>query len=223
MTPSTGPSVLVVDNQDSFVHTLAGYVAELGAHVTVTPAAGIDPDAAADAVASFAAVVVSPGPGHPGAAPVALAVVHAAEQTRTPLLGVCLGHQAIAVALGGAVVRAREPHHGLTSPIEHNGRGLFRGLPPSFPAARYHSLAVDEAALPTELRVTARTPDGTVMALEHESMPLTGVQFHPESVLTQGGYLLLANWMRSAGLTDAVVRAAGLSPRRGRVTDPSSR
>ena len=223
MTLSDAPGVLVVDNQDSFVHTLAGYLVDLGACVTVSAAASIDPDEVGEEIARHAAVVVSPGPGRPESAPVALALVRAAMRTRTPLLGVCLGHQAIAVALGGAVVRAREQCHGVTSPIEHDGQGLFRGLPPGFPAARYHSLVVHEAALPATLRVTARTADGTVMAIEHESVPLVGVQFHPESILTEGGYLLLANWLRLTGSVDAIERAVGLSPRSGTVTAPSSR
>lgn len=223
MTAAVEAGVLVVDNQDSFVHVLAGYLVDLGASVTVSAAAAIDPGEADTEVGRHAAVVISPGPGRPESAPVALALVRAATRTRTPLLGVCLGHQAIAVALGGVVVRAREPRHGLTSPIEHDGRGLFRGLAQGFPAARYHSLAVDEATLPGALHVTARTADGTVMAIEHVSAPLAGVQFHPESILTEGGYLLLANWLRSAGVTDAVERAGTLSPRRGEVTAPSNR
>lgn len=223
MTAAGEPGVLVVDNQDSFVHILAGYLVDLGVSVTVSAASGIDPDGVGSEVARHAAVVISPGPGRPESASVALAMVRAATRTRTPLLGVCLGHQAIAVALGATVVRAREPRHGLTSPIEHDGRGLFRGLPPRFPAARYHSLVVDEATLPAALRVTARTADGTVMAIEHEGVPLAGVQFHPESILTEGGYQLLANWLRSTGATDPVDRAGALSPRRGRVTAPSNR
>lgn len=223
MTAAVEADVLVVDNQDSFVHVLAGYLTDLGASVAVSAAAAIDPEEADAEVARHAGVVISPGPGRPESAPVALALARAAARTRTPLLGVCLGHQAIAVALGGVVVRAREPRHGLTSAIEHDGQGLFRGLAPGFAAARYHSLAVDEATLPAALRVTARTADGTVMAIEHESAPLAGVQFHPESILTEGGYLLLANWLQSTGATVALDRAAALSPRRGTVTAPSNR
>ena len=205
-------SILVVDNHDSFVHTLVGYLAELGADTTM-----VEADAVADVgvlVAGNDGILISPGPGAPERAGASIDVVRAAAASRTPLLGVCLGHQAIAVAFGAAVGESPELMHGMTSLVHHDGGMLFAGLPEPFPAARYHSLAVDRASLPAELRVTAQTDAGTVMALAHRSLPITGVQFHPESVLTEGGYRLLGNWLASLGLAGADERGALLHPHR---------
>jgi para-aminobenzoate synthetase component 2 len=214
--PAPRVALLVVDNHDSFVHTLVGYLVELGAEVTVREADEIPADAVALAITGFAAVIVSPGPGRPEHAGASIAVVHAAASTGIPLLGVCLGHQALAVAFGARVVEAPELMHGMTSAIAHDGNGIFTGMPSPFVAGRYHSLAVAPGSLPRDLVVTARTPEGTVMGISHRTLPLHGVQFHPESVLTEHGYRLLGTWLESVGLRGAAERAGTLSPHRGR-------
>ena len=204
--------VLVVDNHDSFVHTLVGYLHELGATTTM-----VEADAVTDAdraVSGFDGVLVSPGPGAPAAAGASIAVVGAAARARTPMLGVCLGHQALAEAFGGTVTHAPELRHGITSAVRHRGTGLFAGLAEPFVATRYHSLAVVRESLPAELTVTAETDSGVVMGLEHGELPLWGVQFHPESVLTEGGYRLLGNWLERVGVTGAAARGDLLTPRR---------
>jgi para-aminobenzoate synthetase component 2 len=193
-------SVLVVDNYDSFVYNLVQYLGQLGAEVTVVRNDVVE----AREVENFDAVLISPGPGTPEDAGRSVEIVHACETTRTPLLGVCLGHQAIAVAHGGVVSRAPELLHGKTSEVFHTGMGALRDLPSPFTATRYHSLAVEEVTLPPELEVTGRTASGIVMSLRHRELPVVGVQFHPESVLTQGGHLLLAAWLADAG--DATAR-----------------
>ena len=204
--------VLVVDNHDSFVHTLAGYLVELGATCDLVEADDVtDPDAA---IRGFAGVLVSPGPGRPSDAGASIEVVRAAAAQCVPLLGVCLGHQALAEAFGATVAHAPELLHGITSPVRHDGTGLFEGLPDPFDATRYHSLAVVRSTLPAELAVTASTDSGVVMGLAHTSLPLTGVQFHPESVLTDGGYRLLGNWLETVGVDGAAARGADLSPHR---------
>lgn len=213
--------VLVVDNHDSFVHTLAGYVRELGAAVELVEADAIDPADAASVVRSADALLVSPGPGDPEHAGASIAVVRAATAGSVPLLGVCLGHQAIAVAFGAAVAHAPELMHGLTSLVEHDGRGIFTGLPHPLVATRYHSLAVVPESLPAELAVTAVSQSGVVMGIAHRRAPIVGVQFHPESILTEGGYRLLGNWLASAGMTGADERGETLQPR-GRVILPST-
>lgn len=217
----TAARVLVVDNHDSFVHTLVGYLRELGADAVMRESDEIDADAVPAALAGFDGVLVSPGPGAPEGAGSSLAVVAAAAESRTPLLGVCLGHQALAVAFGARVAQAPELMHGMTSPIIHDGSGILRGLPSPFSAARYHSLAVAAETIPDALRVTARTPEGTVMALEHRRLPLSGVQFHPESVLTEYGYRMLATWLASLGAKDAPARALTLTPHRGTSAQPA--
>ncbi|MFA4840768.1 MAG: gamma-glutamyl-gamma-aminobutyrate hydrolase family protein [Agrococcus sp.] len=202
--------ILVVDNFDSFVYTLAGYLQELGAEVEVVRNDEVD----ASTIGDWDAVLLSPGPGAPGDAGVSIPMVHAAIDHGTPLLGVCLGHQAIAEALGGVVTHAPELMHGKTSLVEHDDSTIFRGLPSPLSATRYHSLAVVEGTVPDALRVTARTagPAGVIMAVEHRDAPVWGVQFHPESVLTEGGYRMLGNWLEAAGLSGAAALAAGRAP-----------
>jgi len=204
--------VAVVDNRDSFVHTLAGYLSDLGATVEVVSAA--DPSLLDDVLPRADAIVLSPGPGHPDDAGQSVPVVRAAHEAGIPLLGVCLGHQAIAVAFGGEVGYAPELLHGITSRIRHDGRGLFADLPDGFEATRYHSLAVREDTLPAAIEVTARTDSGVIMGLCHRTSPIVGVQFHPESILTEGGHLLLGRWMEDAGCEGAAARGARLHPRR---------
>ncbi|MEE2814456.1 MAG: aminodeoxychorismate/anthranilate synthase component II [Actinomycetota bacterium] len=198
------PKVLVVDNHDSFVHTLIGYLRELGAEVVMVEAdaAGAVPDAEVnrhwrERLRAHDAVMISPGPGAPADAGASIAVVHLAAEAGMPLLGVCLGHQAIGEAFGGAVGVAPELMHGMVSQVSHDGSALFDGIPSPFAAGRYHSLALDDATLPPMLRVTARAEHGTIMAVEHETLPILGVQFHPESVLTDHGHRLLGNWLSS--------------------------
>lgn len=215
----TGLRVVVVDNRDSFVHTLAGYLRDIGAETSMVDAH--DP-AVVDTVRRHDAVLVSPGPGHPVDAGRSVEVVRAASDAGIPLLGVCLGHQALATAFGARVAQAPELLHGITSVIRHRGVGVFAGLDDGFVATRYHSLAVDESSMPPELEVTARTEGGVVMGLRHRSAPLEGVQFHPESVLTEGGHRLLGRWLENAGLTGAVERASALHPRRVRTPSTPS-
>lgn len=204
--------VLVIDNYDSFVYTLNGYLRELGAETEVVRNDDIAVDDLADRIADFDAVLVSPGPGKPADAGVSVPVVELALATRTPLLGVCLGHQAIAEAFGGVVTNAEELMHGKTSQVEHDDSILFDGVPQPFTATRYHSLAVVDGTLPDELIVTARTAGGVIMALQHRDAPIYGVQFHPESVLTEGGYRMLGNWLEDAGLAGAAEASRSLNP-----------
>jgi para-aminobenzoate synthetase component II len=192
--------ILVVDNYDSFVFNLVQYLAQLGAEVDVRRNDSVAVDD--PIVAAADGVLLSPGPGRPEDAGVCVEMVRAIG-ARTPILGVCLGHQAIAVAYGGTVDRAPELLHGKTSEVEHSGVGVLLGLPNPFVATRYHSLAVSEADLPPELEVTARTSTGIVMGVRHRDDPVEGVQFHPESVLTQGGHMMLANWLEICGDRDA--------------------
>ena len=204
--------VLVIDNYDSFVYTLNGYLIQLGAETTVVRNDAFGPDAAADVIGEYDAVLLSPGPGTPAAAGVSIPIVRAALNSGQPLLGVCLGHQAIAEALGATVTHAEELMHGKTSLIEHDDSPFYDGVPQPFTATRYHSLAVVDSTVPPELTVTSRTQGGVIMGLRHESAPLFGVQFHPESVLTEGGYLMLGNWLSVAGLPEAAQTARGLTP-----------
>ena len=201
--------ILVVDNYDSFVFNLVQYLGQLGADTVVLRNDELRP---AD-VEGYDGVLLSPGPGVPEDAGVSVEVVGECEQRGVPLLGVCLGHQAIAVAHGATVSQAPELLHGKTSEVEHGGAGVLHDLPSPFTATRYHSLAVEEDTLPPELAVTGRTPGGVVMALRHRDAPLEGVQFHPESVLTQGGHLLLAAWLRQCGNAEAAELAPALSER----------
>lgn len=183
--------VLVVDNHDSFVHTIVGYLGALGAQTTVLPEGDVD----LDRLPVHDAVLVSPGPGSPYDATTALRLVERCAATRTPMLGVCLGHQVLAVALGGTVGHAPSVVHGRTSEITHTGTGVFAGLPSPMRVTRYHSLAVEPGSLPGELEVTAATTDGVVMGLAHRTLPLQGVQFHPEAVLSQEGMALFGGWL----------------------------
>ena len=204
--------VLVIDNYDSFVYTLNGYLLQLGAETTVMRNDAFSADAAADVIRDYDAVLLSPGPGTPAAAGVSIPIVTAALESGQPLLGVCLGHQAIAEALGATVTHAEELMHGKTSQITHDGSAFYDGVPQPFTATRYHSLAVVDGTVPDDLVVTARTAGGVIMGLRHREAPIYGVQFHPESVLTQGGYRMIGNWLAVAGLPEAAETARGLTP-----------
>jgi para-aminobenzoate synthetase component 2 len=203
--------VLVVDNYDSFVFNLVQYLAQLGAECTVLRNDEVRPSDAH----GYDGVLLSPGPGTPERAGVCVDLVRECAGS-VPLLGVCLGHQAIAVAYGGVVERAPELLHGKTSQVLHAGVGVLAGLPSPFTATRYHSLAVRPESLPEELAVTGRTESGVVMALRHRDLAVEGVQFHPESVLTEGGHRMLASWLVACGDPDAPARATGLAPVVGR-------
>jgi para-aminobenzoate synthetase component II len=191
--------ILVVDNYDSFVYNLVQYLAQLGAEVEVRRNDAVK----ADELESLGVdgVLISPGPGTPADAGVSEAMVTACAELTLPLFGVCLGHQAIGEVFGGVVERAPELLHGKTSDVLHDGAGVLAGLPSPFTATRYHSLAVREETLPDFIEVTGRTASGVVMALRHRELPIDGVQFHPESVLTQGGHRMLANWLVRCGTT----------------------
>ncbi|MEY9852531.1 para-aminobenzoate synthetase component 2 [Leifsonia sp. EB41] len=204
--------VLVIDNYDSFVYTLNGYLRELGAETEVVRNDDIAIEDLQARVSEFDAVLVSPGPGKPADAGVSIPVVELALKAGMPLLGVCLGHQAIAEAFGGVVTNAEELMHGKTSQVEHDDSLLFDGVPQPFTATRYHSLAVVDGTLPDELVVTARTAGGVIMALQHTTAPIYGVQFHPESVLTEGGYRMLGNWLEKCGLAGAAEASRSLNP-----------
>ncbi len=204
--------ILVVDNYDSFVYTLNGYLQQLGAETDVVRNDSFPLSELATRVAEYDGVLLSPGPGTPAGAGMSVPMVRHALEIGKPLLGVCLGHQSIAEALGGVVTNADELMHGKTSVVEYDDHEFFAGVPQPFTATRYHSLAVVEGTVPDDLVVTARTSGGVIMALRHKTAPVFGVQFHPESVLTEGGYLMLANWLAIAGLTDAPQKAVGLNP-----------
>ncbi len=189
--------ILLIDNYDSFVHNLARYFQQLGQTTCVVRNTAIDAEQSRQLKPD--AVVLSPGPCAPQQAGCSLHVVRQLHR-ELPILGVCLGHQVIAEALGGRVVRAREPVHGRSCPVRHDGRGIFRGLPNPIVGCRYHSLVVDEATLPDCLEVSARCDESQVMALRHRELPMVGLQFHPESILTDVGYRLLAGFLKLAGL-----------------------
>ncbi|WP_063044149.1 aminodeoxychorismate/anthranilate synthase component II [Nocardia pseudovaccinii] len=191
--------VLVVDNYDSFVFNLVQYLGQLGAEAVVWR--NDDPKLAdLDAVVTeYDGILISPGPGTPDRAGASIDLVHACARHNIPLLGVCLGHQAIGEAFGGTVTRAPELLHGKTSSVFHLGTGVLAGLPDPFTATRYHSLTVLENTLPADIEVIGRTESGIVMAMRHRTLPIHGVQFHPESVLTQGGHRMLANWLEVCG------------------------
>ena len=199
--------VLVIDNYDSFVFNLVQYLGQLGVEcdvrrndeITVDEVGATDP----------AGILLSPGPGTPERAGICMAVIER-YAGKLPIFGVCLGHQAFGAAFGATVTRAPELLHGKTSLVTHSGQGVLHGLPDPFIATRYHSLAVVESTLPPEIEVTGRTESGVIMAMRHRELPIEGVQFHPESVLTQGGHLMLANWLTVCGLPGALDRAPEL-------------
>ncbi len=197
--------VLVVDNYVSFVCHLVQYLAQLGAQVTVRRNDEVD----LDELDEVDGVLVSPGPGTPERAGASIEVIKRSAERTLPVLGVCLGHQAIGVAWGGVVERAPELLHGKTSLVHHDGTGVLAGLSSPFVATRYHSLSIRPDTLPAALEVNGRTDGGVIMAVRHRELPVVGVQFHPESVLTEGGHRLLANWMASAGhaVPEATVEA----------------
>ena len=186
--------ILVVDNYDSFVFNLVQYLQQLGAEVVVKR----NDEVNADSINGFDGVLLSPGPGTPEDAGACIEIVNAAIEKQKPLLGVCLGHQAIGAALGGKVSRAPELLHGKTSQVQHKNEGVFKDLKSPFRATRYHSLAIETPSVPEELLITATTESGVIMGVKHKTAPIEGVQFHPESVLTEGGHQLLANWLKSA-------------------------
>jgi para-aminobenzoate synthetase component II len=199
--------VLVIDNYDSFVFNLVQYIGQLGVECDVRRNDEIE-------VADVgrlrpAGVLLSPGPGTPRRAGICMKLIEEYAGT-LPIFGVCLGHQAIGAVYGGTVDRAPELLHGKTSLVHHDGVGVLAGLPDPFTATRYHSLAVDEATLPPEIEVTGRTESGIVMAMRHRTLPIEGVQFHPESVLTEGGHLMLANWLAQCGHPAALAAAPPL-------------
>ena len=200
--------VLVVDNYDSFVYNLVQYLAQLGAQVTVCRNDEVD----ISTLPTFDGILISPGPGTPEAAGMSIELVRYAAEHRLPLLGVCLGHQAIAVAFGATVSRAPELLHGKTSLVHHTNKGLLHNLPSPFIATRYHSLAIEPETLSDELEVTGLSDSGVVMSIEHKALPISGVQFHPESVLTEHGHQMLGNWLESCGDVGARARSEGLSP-----------
>jgi len=204
---SSAPHLLVIDNYDSFVYNLVQYVGELGATVEVVRNDKVD--ATDVARGSYAGVLVSPGPGHPRSAGNCVEIIRYCAQVDLPMLGICLGHQALGEAFGADVVSAPELLHGRSSVVEHDATGVFAGIPNPMIAGRYHSLVVDATTLPAYFEVTA-TSGRLVMGMRHVSAPLEGVQFHPESVLTQHGYRLLANWLATCGSTSATERAEQL-------------
>ena len=215
--------ILVLDNYDSFVYTLNGYLQQLGADTEVLRNDVVTEAELPALLAKYDAILLSPGPGTPAEAGLSIAVVKQALTTGQSVFGVCLGHQAIAEAMGATVTSAEELMHGKTSQVSHDGSLVYQNVPEPFTATRYHSLAVVASTVPEDLIVTSRTvagvaADGTstlggvIMGIQHRSLPIYGVQFHPESVLTQGGYQMLGNWLESVGLQGAAETAKGLSP-----------
>jgi para-aminobenzoate synthetase component 2 len=200
--------ILVVDNYDSFVFNLVQYLAQLGAECTVVRNDQVE----ASEAANYDGVLISPGPGTPDKAGVSIPMIRFCAEHSIPLFGVCLGHQAIGEAFGATVSRAPELLHGKTSVVNHNGKGVMTNLPSPFTATRYHSLAVERETVPDELEITGETESGVIMALRHKSLPIEGVQFHPESVLTEHGHKMLANFLVQCGDAGAPARAEGLSP-----------
>ncbi|MEY4079569.1 MAG: hypothetical protein RIS80_1338 [Actinomycetota bacterium] len=210
--------ILVLDNYDSFVYTLNGYLQQLGAETEVLRNDVVTEDELPALLANYDAVLISPGPGTPADAGLSIPVVKFALTHDLPVFGVCLGHQAIAEAMGATVRQAEELMHGKTSEVEHDDSLVFNAVKQPFTATRYHSLAVVDSTVPADLLVTARTiagqnsAGGVIMGIRHATRPIFGVQFHPESVLTEGGYQMLGNWLESIGLAGAAERAKSLSP-----------
>ena len=204
--------ILVLDNYDSFVYTLSGYLQQLGATTDVVRNDAVSSEELPELMKKYDGVLISPGPGTPKDAGLSIDVVQIALETNQSVFGVCLGHQAIAEAMGATVTSAEELMHGKTSDVEHDNSLVFKDVPKSFKATRYHSLAVVDNTVPKDLVVTSRTKGGVIMGLQHVSKPIYGVQFHPESVLTEGGYQMIGNWLESIGLTGAAAKAKNLSP-----------
>jgi para-aminobenzoate synthetase component 2 len=204
--------ILVLDNYDSFVYTLSGYLQQLGATTDVVRNDAVSAKELPELMKKYDGVLISPGPGTPKDAGLSINVVQIALETNQSVFGVCLGHQAIAEAMGATVTSAEELMHGKTSDVEHDNSLVFKDVPKSFRATRYHSLAVVDNTVPKDLVVTSRTKGGVIMGLQHVSKPIYGVQFHPESVLTEGGYQMLGNWLESIGLNGAAEKAKTLTP-----------
>lgn len=204
----TARELLVVDNYDSFVYIIVGYLEQLGARCHVVRNDAVTPEQATD----YDGVLISPGPGTPEGAGVSMAMIGECARLEKPMFGVCLGHQALGAVFGATVGRAPELLHGKTSLVHHDGTGVLEGLPSPFTATRYHSLTIDPTTLPTELVATGHTDSGLIMAVRHRELPLHGVQFHPESVLTHGGHRMLATFLTVCGDDGAVARSVGLSP-----------
>ena len=200
--------ILVIDNYDSFVFNLVQYLGQLGAECTVMR----NDEVKADEASKYDGVLISPGPGTPEKAGVSIEMINYCAEKKIPLFGVCLGHQAIGVAFGATVSRAPELLHGKTSEVIHEGAGVLSNLPSPFTATRYHSLAVEPATIGHQLEITGRTDSGVVMSMRHKTLPIEGVQFHPESVLTEHGHKLLANWLTQCGDANAQSKAVGLTP-----------
>ena len=200
--------ILVVDNYDSFVFNLVQYLQQLGAECTVVRNDAIKVSEAD----KYDGVLISPGPGTPEAAGISVELVKYCADKKIPLLGVCLGHQAIAVAYGATVSRAPELLHGKTSSVTHKNKSVLTDIPSPFTATRYHSLAIEKETLPSELEITGQTDSGVIMAVQHKSLPICGVQFHPESVFTEHGYQMIGNWLQICGDKGARARSEGLSP-----------
>ncbi len=200
--------ILVIDNYDSFVFNLVQYLQQLGADCTVVRNDAIKVEEAT----KYDGVLVSPGPGTPERAGISIEMIKHCAEKSIPLFGVCLGHQAIAVAFGATVSRAPELLHGKTSSVFHKQQGVLSDLPSPFTATRYHSLCVEKDSIPAVLEVTGATDSGLIMSLQHRSLPIQGVQFHPESVLTEHGHHMLANWLEMCGDRNAQNKAVGLSP-----------
>lgn len=205
--------ILVLDNYDSFVYTLNGYLQQLGAETEVIRNDSVSEQELPELLAKYDAVLISPGPGTPASAGLSIPTVKYALNTDYPVFGVCLGHQAIAEAMGATVTNAPELMHGKTSKIHHQNSEIFNDVPQGFTATRYHSLAVVRETVPEDLEITGQTDSGIIMSLQHKSKPIYGVQFHPESVMTEGGYTMLANWLETLGLKGAKEKAKQLSPR----------
>lgn len=204
--------ILVLDNYDSFVYTLNGYLQQLGASTEVLRNDVVSEAELPEFLAKYDAVLISPGPGTPAEAGLSVPTVKLALQTGMPIFGVCLGHQAIAQAMGATVTSADELMHGKTSQVFHDDSLVYKDVPEPFTATRYHSLAVVASTVPEDLLVTSKTAGGVIMGLQHKTLPIYGVQFHPESVLTQSGYQMLGNWLESLGLKGAAAKAKTLSP-----------
>ena len=204
--------ILVLDNYDSFVYTLNGYLQQLGAETVVLRNDAVTEAELAELMDGFDAVLISPGPGTPAEAGLSISAVKQALISGQSIFGVCLGHQAIAEALGATVSSAEELMHGKTSQVTHDGSLVFANVPSEFRATRYHSLAIVSSTVPDDLVVTAQTAGGIIMAVQHKTKPIYGVQFHPESVLTESGYQMLGNWLESVGLKGAAEKAKSLSP-----------